>query len=180
MLLLTEIKCLDRGEYHAHKVVKALFENDPRPLFSQTGSSIKVLSSSHPASTCFDETVEVLDTREVVVPPAGATIPFKIRYFPRTSEKNGNRQHKRGVTDPAEAKKRLCERLQENGAEVLQGFVNFEGVMRIEKDDGSCTFVTSHQILGIMKVTDSVKLSALLATGVGAGKFAGWGMLDMF
>lgn len=177
-MLLTELSILNvDNSYHNHQVVKSLFEKDPRVLFCAAPGKLRVLSTTPAGGSCFDPSVKMISSKEVKVPEKGSTIPFKVLYYPKKSVKGRN---KIGIVDNSIAESKFRETMKKAGVSINHMFMNFVGLPQVSKANGHVVVAPSFQVLGILTVEDKGLFEEALVHGVGSGKFAGWGMIDIF
>lgn len=182
-MYLTSAHTSGEDMYHSHTVVKSLFPGEERVLFSNTFGRVKVLSSNKPTEVRAYDGSEVVDIKEVSSPEAGKTITVKILFNPTKQvrlTKGGNRSRCTGILDTEEAKKWLERKLTQAGSKPQMLAVDSRGVATVEKGGRHHATLALHQAIGLVTVEDADKFRQALLAGIGGGKFAGCGMIDIW
>lgn len=180
-MYLTKITGIVGDVYHTHRVVKDLFSSEERPLYKNFNGKVHVLSvNKSDKDSAFDGSfIDSVST--VDVPSNGTDVEVKIKFNPTKNVRiDGKPSRKVGIGDPSNAKEWLIRRLESNGVSVIDITVNPLGIEIIEKNGKRKSTIVGHQACGIITINDSESFANLLRTGVGGGKFAGYGMINVW
>ena len=180
-MYLTSVHTGGDDMYHSHTVVKSLFPGETRALFTNTFGRMKVLSTDKPqVATAYDGS-DAVEVREVSAPETGKTVTLKVLFNPTKRVRvTKDKSHCIGIIDSEEAKGWLERVLIQSGAKPQMLAVDYRGVLRVNKGGNWHASIVAHQAIGLVTVEDGEKFQQALLAGIGGGKFAGCGMIDIW
>lgn len=180
-MYLTSVHTDGDDMYHSHTVVKSLFPGESRALFINNFGRMRVLSASRPSVSMAYDGSEVVEVREVSPPETGKSITLKVLFNPtRRVRVARGRSHCVGIIDPEEAKVWLECVLHSSGAKPLTLAVDTRGVLKLAKGGTWHASLAVHQAIALVTVEDGEKFRQALLSGIGGGKFAGCGLIDIW